>query len=303
MGDLSALRPLAPSHAGCFSGSRHHWNILQGQLGPDVLEWLRADDGFASAKMREPRFHGAGTSWRSEEGRKVLYAGKLGNPASLSCCGLSVKEDLLLQRVTAWRNAFFKANTVLFGRLWSDAQVRLSGFCASALGDNGAHVLRHSVERQIFSVGEIHVTEPGDSARGFWDEPRHQDGARSILHLSLTLFGRRDVRCENGRTWQVPYDEDAEGTEEEKQEEDRRGAPGEGATETASAEPRAEGDAAASEEMDGAAGSAEIIMPCVPGTVYMGQASAFTSALHVVRSHGVARAPDWSLCRCAGFSS
>ena len=33
---------------------------------------------------------------------------------------------------------------------------------------------------------------------GFWAEPEHQDGGASILHLGLTLFGRRGLVCRQG---------------------------------------------------------------------------------------------------------
>ena len=37
-------------------------------------------------------------------------------------------------------------------------------------------------------------------AKGSWEEPKHQDGGASVLHLGVTLCGRRDLVCdvENG---------------------------------------------------------------------------------------------------------
>ena len=40
--------------------------------------------------------------------------------------------------------------------------------------------------------------EPGSKERGFWVEPEHQDGAASITHLGVTLYGRRTLVCRQG---------------------------------------------------------------------------------------------------------
>jgi len=73
---------------------------------------------------------------------------------------------------------------------------------AEERGENGDHFLATPAREWFLSAGELHITKHG-SAGAWWDEPRHQDGAGSILHLSLTLAGRRDVRCEQPHTNEV----------------------------------------------------------------------------------------------------
>ena len=67
-------------------------------------------------------------------------------------------------------------------------------------------------------AAEIHVTEPFWQTRGpqedsacapgsrteFFHEPRHNDGSSSILHASLTLYGKRDVHFEQSAEIPVP---------------------------------------------------------------------------------------------------
>lgn len=40
--------------------------------------------------------------------------------------------------------------------------------------------------------------EPGDETRGFWAEPWHKDGGASIMHMGVTLYGRRRLECDQG---------------------------------------------------------------------------------------------------------
>ena len=40
--------------------------------------------------------------------------------------------------------------------------------------------------------------DPGCEEQGFWAEPEHQDGGASIMHLGLTLYGRRTLACRQG---------------------------------------------------------------------------------------------------------
>ena len=50
------------------------------------------------------------------------------------------------------------------------------------------------------TCAEINFIDPGDVSRGFWREPLHQDGGASVIHMGLTLFGRRDLRLLQGGT-------------------------------------------------------------------------------------------------------
>ena len=86
-----------------------------------------------------------------------------------------------------------------------------------------------------------------------WHEPRHNDGAGSVMHMALTLYGERDVVCEttqyNNRTER--YDKKFAPLQVREWEAD---AP------------------------------ADIVFPCRPGSVYCGQLTGPTHQVHHRRS-------------------
>ena len=45
------------------------------------------------------------------------------------------------------------------------------------------------------SAGEIHILNKPEQLR----EERHQDGGASVLHLNMTLYGRRTLECFTGK--------------------------------------------------------------------------------------------------------
>ena len=204
----------------------------------------------------------------------MLFAGKLGRPSTGDMCGLDLKHSCILPRVEAWRNAFVAANRDALNAMWGEARRRLTGkFSRTKLKRNGRHFLRYPMEAHFLSCGEVHVTNPGTAEAGHWDEPRHRDGAASVVHASLTLFGRRDVRAEQSVPERSPWpavaaetteaeEEDLEQEEEEEQEDE------EGQAESAS-----EDEGAQQASLEQPSGLPEVVFPCVPGTFYLGQAS------------------------------
>ena len=191
----------------------------------------------------------------------MLFAGKVGNPVSTSMCGLSLKEDLLLPRVAAWRLAFMQANRAALADMWADAQGRLRALKSGELKQNGMHFMQHSMDAQFLTCGEVHVVEPGSASAGFWDEVRHRDGAGSVTHLSMTIYGRRDVRCEQHAPASAAASAGASA----------------GAGLAAKGDGRfGDGDADSAddstEEPEEHSGLSEVVVPTVPGTVYIGQA-------------------------------
>ena len=46
---------------------------------------------------------------------------------------------------------------------------------------------------------ELNITKAINAdGKGHWIEPMHQDGGASVLHMGLTLFGRRNLVCTQG---------------------------------------------------------------------------------------------------------
>lgn len=58
---------------------------------------------------------------------------------------------------------------------------------------NVEHFLETPAADWFLTCGELAVTKAGSEAIGLWSEPLHQDGAASVLHCGLTVYGKRDV--------------------------------------------------------------------------------------------------------------
>ena len=69
-------------------------------------------------------------------------------------------------------------------------------------GKNGDQFLDLSVEEWFAASGELVFVEPGSDETGFWAEPEHQDGGASVMHVGVTLYGRR--RCERRQGFGLP---------------------------------------------------------------------------------------------------
>jgi hypothetical protein len=213
-----ALRPTAPTveasafvaperfamHGGSphYQGNRHPWNIRVGIVAAEVLEWLRAEEALQPGT---PAFMALGVDFgaarkdaKSEEGRKFIMAGALGKCGTSSMCALSLAKPLPLERVQAWRAAFLAVNAGAFAALDSAATSAVLRLSSDDRGRNGEHFATLPLSEWFCSCGELVFVEPGCEATGFWAEPEHQDGGASVMHLGLTLYGRRDLACRQG---------------------------------------------------------------------------------------------------------
>ena len=186
-----------------FQGVRHPWNLCVGTVGTEVLEWLRADPALLPGS---PQFAALGQDFltmnrntKSEEGRKLIIGGALGLQCGTNAmCGLSLGSLLPLARFQAWREAFLKTNENTFANLQASARGAVERLSAEDRGRNGEKFLSLSLPQWLASCGELVFVEPGDADRGFWKEPLHQDGGASVFHMGFTLYGRRDLVCQQG---------------------------------------------------------------------------------------------------------
>jgi len=62
-------------------------------------------------------------------------------------------------------------------------------------------LLESPVQTWFLTGAELCVTNAGSEASGLWEEALHQDGGASVLHMGVTLFGRRRVRFVQGEGW------------------------------------------------------------------------------------------------------
>jgi hypothetical protein len=113
-------------------------------------------------------------------------------------CGLSLAKPLPLSRLQAWREALLAANALAFETLQASARSAVQRLRSEDCGKNGQQFLEATFSQWFCSCGELVFVEPGDTAAGLWAEPEHLDGGASIMHLGLTLFGRRNLVCRQG---------------------------------------------------------------------------------------------------------
>ena len=198
-----------PAASPAFEGVRHKWNVLEGSVATEVVHWLQADpvlqpdtDEYAALDIS---FDARRANVKCEEGRKFVHSGHTGVSCSSAMCGLSLKRQLPLPRVLSWLRAFKVVNSAPLAVLQANARhAVLSQIAEEDRSLNGAHFLEASFEDWFLTCAELSVLNAGgegDNTGGggdYWSEPTHQDGGASVLHMGLTLFGRRQVRFEQG---------------------------------------------------------------------------------------------------------
>ena len=117
--------------------------------------------------------------------------------ASQSCNALDVSKRLPLVRLQAWVRTFQLRNSRAFAAMDASAKTAVRKISRDERGANGQNFLETPMADWCLSCAELNITNPGAGA-DLWEEPLHKDGGASVLHLGLTLYGRRDVRFEQG---------------------------------------------------------------------------------------------------------
>ena len=179
-------------------GKRHAWNMMAAQMPHDALMWLRADPALTRSGLKalglDFGMHDKRT--KSEENRKVIMAGfSYAQPPTKQMCTLSLDKPLPLPRFEAWAAAFRDVNTDSFAMMEGRARKVVGKLDPAELGDNGQHFMESCMPDWFGTCGEFVVSAPINSDGTGWVEPEHQDGGASIVHLGVTLFGRRELVC------------------------------------------------------------------------------------------------------------
>jgi len=182
-------------------GKRHAWNVLAGQMTVDVLRWLRADQTFTSAGLSalDVRFDKADKRVKCEEDRKWICGGYFGDkPSTSQLCNLALDRPVPVARLQWWAKAFRAVNADAFASMQAAALRVATGLTEEELGDNGAHFVSTTWENWVATCGELCITAATNSDGSCWREPEHLDGGASVVHMGVTLFGRRLLVCQQG---------------------------------------------------------------------------------------------------------
>jgi hypothetical protein len=208
-----ALSPVSQEGFGPeFQGNRHSWNVRVGTCSPEVILWLRTDPVLQVGTVEHAAlgldFSADRSNAKSEEKRKFILSGSLGTCSSGFMCGLSLGKPLPFRRLLAWHQAFLHVNAMLVAELGAAARVAVGKISCQDRDTNGQHVMDTPVRDWFLTCGELNITNAcpvassptasSPAASEPWEEPLHQDGGASILHMGLTVYGRRDVRFVQG---------------------------------------------------------------------------------------------------------
>ena len=159
-------------------------------LSPEVLHWIRADDALCPGTEAFQKL-GVGfqnkrtASSRSENNRKHISAGKLGDCKRTSCMGMDIKSDLPVPSICAWKLAFDEVNAPLMEK--ADAEAKALMRHSGLQDNNGTNFLESRWPAYWCTCAELTFSD----ARGGWLEEKHTDGLQSVLHMGLTFYGRR----------------------------------------------------------------------------------------------------------------
>ena len=185
MGDSSGLVVARPPTI--YPGGRHSWTMLQGCMSPDVLEWLQEDCRDVEA-------------WKAaahdqQVGIKSVVSGRMvADPGTKALNALPIEKWLPSERLLSWLRAFKAKNASSLAKLCAEGASALRALGQDSLGVNGKHFLDTPVDKWFATCGQIHIfQDPADL-----EERRHFDGGASVLHIGVTLFGRRELRWFEG---------------------------------------------------------------------------------------------------------
>ena len=184
-------------------------------MAPECLDYLRGDNGLKTIfiTFSKAEVEGLAKKFQKrmlvEDGQKCNVAGSLGE----NCCGqlngLSVALQFPLFRIIVWRFAFIYRNLEFFNALQALGLKLICAMSKEERGLNGQHFLDTELFHWLLVNAEVHFTIPekaqpkGRAKRpkvdcDFWVEDEHNDGAASMLHMGITLYGERGVIFQQG---------------------------------------------------------------------------------------------------------
>ena len=197
----SHLELLSCDEVTVWPGGQGAFRFRYGHVSGEVLQWLRSDAIFQDVagfwEQRGFSWTGKGSSWYSEQGRKIQMAGKLGPCPGKSLNGMACDKPLPGARLRAFRQAWVDANALQLDRLQDLMRVAMKRL--PGRGPNG-DTLALPPREWLATQGTLQFHREGDQA---WEEPWHWDGGASLLHVGFTLWGERELSCRTANNSEV----------------------------------------------------------------------------------------------------
>ena len=197
--DCGVLRPMrTPEATTIFQGERGPFSIQTGNLQPDVLQWLRDDPAWkdwnadgqhgdmgAKRKRMAPNMP-------DESLAKIEIVGFMADEEEgTNLNGLNAKHPLPFPRLRAWLVALRRANADWLRSVELELHRAMRAMLAEHLGANGRVLMTISNSKWFGHYGVAQLMKMGART-----DPRHFDGGASLLHMGLTLWGRRRLALE-----------------------------------------------------------------------------------------------------------
>ena len=188
--DLSVVLSEVPCARGPCS-------IAQGELPPDVLEWLQQDPYLPTlvsewlAETQETRMARTNCFGACEAAVKHEEPGYTSRdpPECKSINRMNASSPLKAGRTAAFVQAFLARNRRWFqdltGELRECLQARVPRW---KLGENGERFFNTCMSHTSMAYGLIQIMRPGSR-----NDPPHYDGGASLIHGGLTIWGTREV--------------------------------------------------------------------------------------------------------------
>ena len=184
--------PEAEVRLAAVSAERGPFSMVRWQLDPLVLQWLQADpcwEGLADkiGRLRpgsKTCFKQEEQAWKHEEGG---FTG-VQPPQTKTCNRLDCSKPLPAKRAAAFAQAFLAVNAAWFDAVQKDIREALLQIPAANRGGNGQRFLQRNFRDDALAYAVIQVMRASERS-----DPAHFDGAASLLHAGLTVWGKRNL--------------------------------------------------------------------------------------------------------------
>lgn len=191
--DSKALRCFkAPSGCSSWIGARGEFCLQFGLLEPAVRDYLCGDAWWtekAPDLLDRPKKKMRAPDVDKDNKVELVYtaeAAKPGEDATLN--GAPVLGQCPVKRLNAWIAAFKKVNAAILKLMDEDIVAQLARLSLDDLGLNGQYFLAKEAADWFCRFISLQMLTPAERL-----DTAHFDGGASVLHLGLTLWGRRRV--------------------------------------------------------------------------------------------------------------
>ena len=176
-------------------------SLVQGTLAADLLAWLQADPVWASLAEQCARsnFRPDDSAGRCMPKKELDQRNKyervghvLEDASGISpvLCSMSADTPCCSTRIRRFAQEFLRCNKAWLLQLTSKVRYALQALPASVLCQNGEDFMKNCFADKAFAYATVQVMRSSDRR-----DPKHFDGGASLLHMGLTVFGRRFVEC------------------------------------------------------------------------------------------------------------